>query len=192
MSTDKIRVTEMDEGHIDYLYWVMLALQTAFVVVGYRLSPYRSAGLEAVFLGGEGGPGVGLMFASAIVTTALLLAVDFVFWSRFAEPLAGEILAQLSYPKLVVLFLAVAFGEEILFRGWLQPTVGLFISSVLFGILHGIGREKWMAPVLETSLVGFVLGCIFLKTGALLIPVAIHFFFNLLLVIAVKEGFYPA
>jgi hypothetical protein len=75
-----------------------------------------------------------------------------------------------------VLVLAVlsAVGEEMLFRGLLQPYVGLGLQAVLFGLLHQMpGPSRWVW-VAWAALVGFGLGAIFELTGSLAGPVVAH------------------
>ncbi|HJL14897.1 MAG TPA: CPBP family intramembrane glutamic endopeptidase [Sandaracinaceae bacterium LLY-WYZ-13_1] len=74
-----------------------------------------------------------------------------------------------------------ALSEELLFRGLLlpglakryHPTVGLVLSSVLFGLIH------W-APVAVAyaTVAGFALGWMRLKTGSVLPCIAMHGAFN--------------
>lgn len=176
----------LGKENIDSVFWLMLTLQLILLITGNYMSPYRSLPWQTMLLG-EGGPSVLAMLSLVVGVTLVLVVFDLFFWSRLAEPLGGRILAQLTYPRLLILLLVTAMGEEMFFRGWLQPTLGIWLSNIIFGILHGLGREKWMAPVVETGLVGLIFGFIFIKTGALIIPVAIHFLFNLTLVVVVKE-----
>ena len=83
---------------------------------------------------------------------------------------------------------APAITEELLFRGaifWVirQKKGFLFsaaISSLIFGILHGIGLY---------TLIGFLAGMVFCLvleiTQSLIVPIAVHFFNNLLATLAV-------
>jgi uncharacterized protein len=83
---------------------------------------------------------------------------------------------------LVGIACAAGVGEEFLFRGFLQSTVAawwglpagpwiaLAIASVAFGICHSLCAEY---AVLATVM-GLVLGGLFLATGHLLAPIVMH------------------
>ena len=60
--------------------------------------------------------------------------------------------------------MAAGLGEEWLFRGVLQPLVGLVAASVLFGLAHVGGRT--MLPFgVWASVMGLVLGGLAIVTG---------------------------
>ncbi|MEM7247463.1 MAG: CPBP family glutamic-type intramembrane protease [Acidobacteriota bacterium] len=70
-------------------------------------------------------------------------------------------------------------GEELLFRGALLPWLGLWPSSLLFGIVHlPLRRELVLWPILAAAL-GLLFGKVFLVTGAVAAPVAMHAGVNL-------------
>lgn len=97
-----------------------------------------------------------------------------------------------------IMLLLVAPVEELLFRGILQSVlresynmnIGLFIASLLFGLIHipaagGISMGA-LAYVITTFLLGYVLGYIYEIKKSLLIPIVIHGVYNSILLI----GFY--
>ena len=61
-------------------------------------------------------------------------------------------------------------GEEILFRGALQPLVGLVLASTIFGLLH------WSTPshALVATAAGFGLGVLYARSGSLWPPIVAH------------------
>lgn len=54
--------------------------------------------------------------------------------SKFTIQLGGY---QLTLQEIVFLSFCAGFGEEILFRGMLQPWLGIFFTAFLFIALHG-------------------------------------------------------
>lgn len=70
--------------------------------------------------------------------------------------------------------------EELIFRGWLQPVVGLWIASALFAVLHFLpNRYKWSHPMTWGMValyfpVGLVVGWLYLWRGNLLGPIVMH------------------
>jgi membrane protease YdiL (CAAX protease family) len=61
-------------------------------------------------------------------------------------------------------------GEELLFRGALQPLIGLVPIAVIFGLLHATA----LAHVILATLLGLWLGWLYLWTESLWPPIAAH------------------
>lgn len=117
--------------------------------------------------------GLGLVLA-VLVATATRVLVRTRSWASalhedlrpFARALGGE--------AVIVVALASAIGEETLFRGALQPWIGLVASSVLFGVLHQMRGRSRVAWWLFATLVGLAFGAIFRFTGSLLGAIVAH------------------
>lgn len=84
-----------------------------------------------------------------------------------------------GYPVMLVVVTAAAFGEEMLFRGGLQPLVGLVPAALLFGFSHGGWRREMWAYVLAASLSGLVFGAALQITGNIWVPVMAHAVHNI-------------
>jgi len=79
---------------------------------------------------------------------------------------------------IVMLALTSSLGEELLFRGLLQPYLGLWLQALLFGVLHQMaGPSRWVWATWAT-LVGLLFGGIFALTGSLAGPLAAHALVN--------------
>jgi membrane protease YdiL (CAAX protease family) len=79
---------------------------------------------------------------------------------------------------LLVLAVASALGEELLFRGLLVPAVGVVASSIVFGALHQIGgRARW-AWMGWATVMGLLFGTVFAATGSLAGPLVAHLAIN--------------
>src|SRR5262249_3413519 len=57
-------------------------------------------------------------------------------WARRLHNDFRNILGRLAAREILVLAVASAVGEELLFRGALQPMVGLWAQAVVFALLH--------------------------------------------------------
>ena len=117
--------------------------------VARRLGLRRPA-LRDVFVGA--GMSLIMLLSTAIVggLTALVFGVDLKSSSDFN----AQILAQLPGAWGILLMgLATGVGEELLFRGALQPVTGLWPASLLFAISH----IQYLSPAI---LVIFVLGAL--------------------------------
>jgi membrane protease YdiL (CAAX protease family) len=90
-----------------------------------------------------------------------------------------SILGQPRTAELVLLAAASALGEEILFRGAMLDAWGLWISSLVFALLHIPPRASLWPWTASSLLVGLSLGVMTLVTGNLGAAVAAHFVINL-------------
>ncbi len=76
------------------------------------------------------------------------------------------LLSGVTVAEAVLISTCSGFAEEALFRGTLLPVMGLWGSSLLFGLLHGGDRRAWFFMVWAT-LVGAGLGYYCQSTGDL-------------------------
>ena len=103
--------------------------------------------------------------------------------TRSGEAMArglGSVLGTLTGLQCVVLALFSGIAEEALFRGALQPRVGLVAASLLFGLAHFVPRREFAAWTWTTIAAGFMLGLLFQETGNLIAPTVAHFIVNAL------------
>lgn len=83
---------------------------------------------------------------------------------------------------IFVVALTSAIGEELLFRGALQPLIGLWPTVLVFGLLHGGGLRRLWAWTVFATFGGVVFAYLTLATGSLLAAIVMHFtvnYFNL-------------
>ena len=87
----------------------------------------------------------------------------------------------------LLFFLLVALFEEILMRGYilgrllhtrLNKFLSLFISAVLFALLHIFNPEIDILPMVNLVLAGMLLGASYLYTRNLCFPISLHLFWN--------------
>jgi membrane protease YdiL (CAAX protease family) len=79
-----------------------------------------------------------------------------------------------------------AYGEELFFRGWLQPNlatrwgpwIGVCCTSVLFAVAHAIGRPISPLALINDGIAGLAFGLLAMRSGGLLAPFLAHFFWN--------------
>ena len=88
--------------------------------------------------------------------------------------------------------LLAAYFEELLLRGWIQqdfgrkrPWLGLLLSSILFGLVHGAnpnllseGPLGAFLALFNIFLAGLLLGSVFLLSGRLWLPTGLHLGWN--------------
>jgi membrane protease YdiL (CAAX protease family) len=85
------------------------------------------------------------------------------------------IFSELRFPDLVLIAMLAGYAEEMLFRGILQVKFGIVVASILFGLMHFVSP----AYVVITIIIGLYIGMFFQEFGSLLIPVQLHFIYDL-------------
>jgi hypothetical protein len=107
-------------------------------------------------------------------------AVDRLAWARRLHQDLRPIAQQLS-PWMILLLAALSsIGEELLFRSFLTPWVGVVPQAILFGLLHQIpGPSRWVWVVWAT-LAGLVFGAMYETLGSLTGPILAHGLINAL------------
>lgn len=134
-----------------------------------------------VYVGIGGGAAVLLLLALALVLQALSAAGAY---EPEESQLANDLIALTrAYPILVLLVPLVAgVTEEIMFRGLLQPRIGLGASAVLFGVTHaGYGTAL---QVVGPFVAGLAFGLLYRWRPTLWLPISAHFFFDFLQLLA--------
>ena len=169
---------------------------TGRIVVGYALLASLATGIAIALRDGVPwvlpttpwlslGPAMSLA-VSAVLGLALALAL--VLWTRvsvlrfdWARRLHLElrpIARRLTATQIVLLAGFSSLGEELLFRGLLQPWLGVLPVALLFGICHQLpGPSRWVW-VGWATIVGTALGAIFAATGSLLGALLAHGLIN--------------
>jgi hypothetical protein len=108
-----------------------------------------------------------------------LICHTFSVWFREVEREFQSILGRISIKQAFFIALFSSVGEELFFRGALQPILGLWIVSIIFGMLHfPTSRNLFFYPFMACFM-GFIFGFLFLKSGnSLVAPVTSHFLIN--------------
>jgi membrane protease YdiL (CAAX protease family) len=120
---------------------------------------------------------VGLAFGALIVMLTRVL-VPRISWARALHRQLRPVAAGISLTGIAVLAVLSAVGEELFFRGLLQPWMGLVPQALLFGLAHQVpGPSRWVWICWATA-VGLALGAIFELTGSLAGPLAAHALIN--------------
>lgn len=129
--------------------------------------------------------GTGAAAAAAVLILAAPLAGGFATF----EPTQGSDhpAASLLFVSVVLLFGAV--GEEMLFRGYafqllirsIGPFATILPTSVLFGLAHLPNENSTALGIVNTMLWGVLFGYAYIRTGALWLPIGLHFGWNVTL-----------
>lgn len=124
-------------------------------------------------------PLIGLGVAIAVVLASRLAVTRFE-WARMLHRWFRSLLGPLTHGEILVIALASAIGEELLFRGALQPWLGLWAAAATFALVHiGPGFRYWPWTAVAFAL-GVGLGYMYERTGDLSGPIVAHFVINYL------------
>lgn len=122
---------------------------------------------------------VGLGVGLALVVITRWADRRFQWASRLTEEFRG-ILGDVTRREALVLACLSGVGEEVLFRGLLLPSLGLWISSVLFGLLHVGPNVRFLPWTVMATGVGLLFGSLFVWTGDVVAPAVAHTVVNFL------------
>lgn len=83
--------------------------------------------------------------------------------------------SQVTVLDICLISLSAGFAEELLFRGILQTKLGMVATSIIFGLLHAANP----AYGIFATILGFYIGALFHIYESMLIPVQLHFMYDL-------------
>lgn len=172
-----IRLGAVLEGLLVLLAWALWSITApgaAFDLAG-RLGP-----VSAVW------PGLGLGLGLALFVLTLRAA-----WPglrQSVDPVLLGVFGSAGFWPLALVSLMAAFAEELLFRGVLQAWLGLLPSALLFGLAHWGGRRELTVYGLVALALGLAFGWSYHVTGHLLVVMAAHASYNLVVCGALRLG----
>jgi uncharacterized protein len=121
------------------------------------------------------------MGAGALLALFIALTSRFLF-STFTPDLVRDMFVPLfggiGYREVLAISILPGIGEELLFRGVMQPALGLIPTSIIFGFLHS-GLSRRLLPYgIWSGLVGAMLGLLYILFGNLWGPILAHTLVN--------------
>jgi membrane protease YdiL (CAAX protease family) len=121
----------------------------------------------------------GLTFGLLVVLGSRVM-VGRLRWARALYRWFREALGPLTARQVLALALLSSIGEELFFRGAMQPAWGVVAATLVFGLLHFPSRlALWPWTVMAGAL-GLVFGYLTLWTGSVAGATVAHFVVNLL------------
>lgn len=146
-----------------------LLLQSAF---GAPLGALIATGPIALEFDLAMGLGVGL-------ATVLLWRVCLrMRWAQRLDHSFRRMLSGVRPADALGLALLSSVAEELFFRGFLQPRLGLVITAIAFGIVHVPQRRSQIPWTLAAIGMGFVLGALADWRAGIIAPTVAHFVVN--------------
>lgn len=164
--------------------WVLLAygglgalgatLAVAFGGGAFTREPWLAvSGFEAVAASlvlGACGAALAIMATRALFRHAR--------WARALHDKLRPLVSTESDGVIWLMALASSVGEELFFRGFLSVTIGVWLSSLAFGLLHqvrGAGRFGWAGSAFA---MGLFLSVLYALTGQLVGCIVAHALVN--------------
>jgi membrane protease YdiL (CAAX protease family) len=117
-----------------------------------------------------------VLAVAVIVLTRVLVARA--AWSRRLHAELRPVAVGLSTSGIGMIAVLSSLGEELFFRGFLTPWVGVLAQGILFGAAHqirGPSRWWWMS---WAALAGLALGALHWVFGSLSGPIVAHALIN--------------
>ena len=116
-----------------------------------------------------------------------LLLEDFFPSYRKLKWTFAQLFKDLKWRQIFALASLSALGEEFLFRGAIQPFLGVWVTSVVFALLHTDPEGKMSIWTLWAFVGGLVMGFATYSTGSLYPAIAIHFAVNFISIRRVSQ-----
>ena len=178
-------VTGFEVGPIIVQGIFLIAL--ALIAVGYKIDRTLPMVIKRLNLGRPTLKGicaalgvVVLGFMVAAIGSALTRATNEAYSREIQDSLEVITTSSPSYIVAPLIGLSAGIGEELLFRGAIQPRYGIVLPSLLFALLHS--QYGFSFITLSTFLLGCMLGLLARKFGVIH-AIAAHTIYNMLAVI---------
>jgi uncharacterized protein len=154
------------------------AFYAAFLFVAAVLGVLTGRNVLAV---GDQAP-LDLLVGVAVACGTVALGVVFYRLSptlrKLSDELAPRLIDGARTRDLVLVAVMSGVGEEVLFRGALQPELGLVATSLLFGALHVGPDRRYLVWTAWAVGAGFLFGFLYVWTGGILAPATAHVLHN--------------
>lgn len=143
-------------------------------------------------------PTLGHVFLG-VVASLILFILNAFFYSiiyrfklsnmtSFIEGVVEPLAASLSVRSALVVSLAAGIGEELFFRGFLLPYIGLLGSSILFSLTHFFFEiRKYFVLCIVYTAIGAIFGLLFQDTGSLWVVVIFHALYDFMALLFFKS-----
>lgn len=157
-----------------FFYAVMFGGALIWGAVEGRAPVFAPGGREVAWATDLGlGLGAGLILVGLSDLVTRLTA-----WGKRTARILGEMIGEVKLGDALWLAAVSSIAEELLFRGALQPHLGLVATSLVFGLAHLAPRRDLLPWTGMAIGAGLVLGGLFQWTGNVLAPIAAHFTIN--------------
>jgi membrane protease YdiL (CAAX protease family) len=172
-------------------YLPMLAIALVWSALADDALPYASPEAARAGVDWLRDPAAGAAAAALAIALSQWLTRG-TQWGERMGCFLGHVLGRLDWRRCLLLAALSGVAEETLFRGMLQPRIGLVAASLLFGLVHFVPRRELLPWTLMSIAAGFLLGWLFDATGNLIAPVVAHAGINAVNLRFIAQRYAPA
>ena len=193
LQLDKAALPPADDQLRSTLYTLVWGLPAAFLIVGYPIR--RTLGEARQRLGLER-PSLRQIIFAIVMTGALLLVIPFFgqgiefLWKTLGWPLTDQEAIKLLFgftagPLAAFIASVVAgLGEEIVFRGVLQPRLGILLPALMFTSVHAFQYN--FDALIQVFFLGVIFGIVRKRSNTTTAAI-IHFAYDFVLLLTTIE-----
>lgn len=121
---------------------------------------------------------LGVLVAAATVALGVLLYRLVPTMRQISDELAPTLVDGADKSSLVLISVFSGIGEEMFFRGAVQPEFGLVVAALAFGLVHIGPDRRYLVWTGWAVLAGFLFGFLYELSGGLLAPIIAHIIHN--------------
>jgi len=176
--------------YFDFLFGYVAALHLGLFSIAMYYLYDRDMKSFLAKIGVPGDIKTNALFAAGgfLALLGVLVAMTLVF-TRLGindEAKVADIANGLPFSVLALAVLVAPVTEELFFRAFLSPRIGIVLSSLIFGIFHVAYGS--VVEIVGAFLIGTVLALTFQKSKSIIPAVVIHLVYNLIS-LSVMRGF---
>lgn len=150
--------------------------------------------IQTAFLWPSAPMEMGRIVASGLTAAGVLLVLSYFFEDWFEsfrelKSIIMQVLGKVSVPMAIYLSLVTSIGEELLFRGAIQPFAGVLLTSILFGMLHMGHKGLISAWSVWAFIAGYLLGWMYEETTSIWPPLIAHFGVNMVSILSLRRAY---
>jgi CAAX protease family protein len=129
---------------------------------------------------------IGLSAAAFVIGLSIFSSKNF-FWAQLIEDEFSKVLVPLQIWEIALVAFLSGLVEETLFRGAIQPVLGLVPTSLLFGLAHFVPRKVFLPWSVYATFAGFLLGSVAELRRNLFPVILAHFVINFVLILVLNR-----
>ena len=136
-----------------------------FIIINYVEQSFIEMITGRINILAQLGIGIGYGFVTAfigwkIIETSTLKPVRFYFSSLIQR-------MNLKYTDIILVSISAGIGEEVLFRGAVQPLLGIWLTAIIFVAIHGyLNPFNWRLAIYGVFMTLIIAGIGYLKVYA--------------------------
>jgi membrane protease YdiL (CAAX protease family) len=134
----------------------------------------RGRDLELLGDSPPAGAALGLLAAAGTVALGVGAYRMVPAMRKISSELAPHLVDNARKSDLLLVALFSGVGEEVFFRGAVQPEFGLVVASLAFGLVHVGPDRRYLLWTAWAVLAGFLFGALYQVSGGLLAPIVAH------------------